>query len=105
MERLRQEYWDGTSVVRLRRKGEIVQPGPEDHLELGDELLILAPVEYFTDTIAKIGEEVVPIAGAAQATGTARIVVIDKNDKVVYTELVPEIAQEPDYDAALRAVS
>jgi thiol peroxidase len=33
------------------------------------------------------------------------IVVVDENDKVVHTELVPEIAQEPNYDAALAAVS
>lgn len=32
------------------------------------------------------------------------IVVIDAHDKVVYTELVPEIAQEPNYDAALAAL-
>jgi thiol peroxidase len=31
-------------------------------------------------------------------------VVIDENDKVVYTELVPEIRQEPDYDKALAAL-
>lgn len=31
------------------------------------------------------------------------IVVIDENDKVVYTEQVPEIAQEPDYAKALEA--
>jgi len=42
-----------------------------------------------------------PLAGI-----TARaIVVIDKNDKVVYTELVPEIAQEPDYDKAIAALN
>ena len=36
---------------------------------------------------------------------TARaIVVIDAAGKVVYTELVPEIGQEPDYDAALKAL-
>ena len=29
------------------------------------------------------------------------VVVIDENGKVVHTEQVPEIAQEPDYDAAL----
>jgi thiol peroxidase len=40
-----------------------------------------------------------PIAGAL---GRA-IVVLDENDTVVYTELVPEIAQEPNYDAALKA--
>jgi thiol peroxidase len=32
------------------------------------------------------------------------IVVIDADGKVAYTELVPEIAQEPDYDAALAAL-
>ena len=32
------------------------------------------------------------------------VVVIDANDKVVYTEQVPEIAQEPNYVAALDAV-
>ena len=32
------------------------------------------------------------------------VVVFDGAGKVVHTELVPEIAQEPDYDAALAAV-
>lgn len=42
-----------------------------------------------------------PLAGI-----TARaVVVIDEQDKVVYTQLVPEIADEPDYDAALAALS
>ncbi len=36
---------------------------------------------------------------------TARaVVVLDENGKVIYTELVPEIAQEPDYDKALAAL-
>jgi thioredoxin-dependent peroxiredoxin len=42
-----------------------------------------------------------PLAGL-----TARaVVVVDADDKVVYRQLVPEIGQEPDYDAALRAVA
>jgi len=42
-----------------------------------------------------------PLAGI-----TARaIVVLDADNKVVYTEMVPEIAQEPDYDAAIAALS
>lgn len=41
-----------------------------------------------------------PLAGV-----TARaVVVIDENDQVVYTELVPEIVDEPNYDAALAAL-
>lgn len=41
-----------------------------------------------------------PLAGI---TGRA-VVVLDADDTVVYTQLVPEIAQEPDYDAALAAL-
>jgi len=41
-----------------------------------------------------------PLAGI-----TARAVVVtDANNKVVYTQLVPEITQEPDYAAALAAL-
>jgi len=32
------------------------------------------------------------------------VVVVDEDGKVVYTELVPEITQEPNYEAALAAV-
>jgi thiol peroxidase len=32
------------------------------------------------------------------------VVVIDTNGTVTYTQLVPEIAEEPDYDAAAAAV-
>lgn len=41
-----------------------------------------------------------PLAGI-----TARaVVVLDANNNVVYSQLVPEIAQEPNYDAALTAL-
>lgn len=41
-----------------------------------------------------------PLAGI---TGRA-VVVLDASDKVVYTQLVPEITIEPDYDAAIKAL-
>ena len=41
-----------------------------------------------------------PLAGVAARA----VVVLDSNDKVVYTELVPEITQEPNYDAAIAAL-
>jgi len=41
-----------------------------------------------------------PLAGIAARA----VVVIDENDKVVYTQLVPELGTEPDYDAALAAL-
>jgi len=31
-------------------------------------------------------------------------VIIDENGKIVYTEQVPEIAQDPNYEAALDAL-
>ncbi len=46
------------------------------------------------------------IEDTALAGITARaIVVLDEQNKVVYTELVPEIAEEPDYDKALAALA
>jgi thiol peroxidase len=32
------------------------------------------------------------------------VVVVDENDKVIHAEMVPEIAQEPNYDAALKVL-
>lgn len=40
-----------------------------------------------------------PLAGLLSRA----VVVLDKSDKVVYVEQVPEIAQEPNYEAALAA--
>lgn len=41
-----------------------------------------------------------PLAGLMSRA----VVVLDEDDRVVYAEQVPEIAQEPDYDAALAAL-
>jgi thiol peroxidase len=38
-----------------------------------------------------------PLAGICARA----VVVVDENNKVIYTQLVPEIVEEPDYDAAL----
>ena len=35
---------------------------------------------------------------------TRAVVVLDENDKVVHSELVAEIANEPNYDAVLKAL-
>ncbi len=54
------------------------------------------------DFMSKYGVEITdgPLAGL-----TARaVVVLDENDKVIHAQLVPEIKQEPDYDAALAAL-
>lgn len=41
-----------------------------------------------------------PLAGLPACA----VVVLDENDRVLYTQLVPEIAAEPDYQAALNAL-
>ncbi len=41
-----------------------------------------------------------PLAGICARA----VVVLDANDKVIHRQLVPEIGQEPDYDAALAAL-
>jgi len=42
--------------------------------------------------------------GPMEGVAARAVLVLDENDKVVYTQLVPEIGQEPDYDAALEAL-
>ena len=42
-----------------------------------------------------------PLAGVAARA----VVVLDENDKVLHSELVSEIKNEPDYDAALKALA
>lgn len=76
---LREQYWDKTSVVRVKRDGKIIQGSEKEYLQLGDELYILAPVEYFTEIISKIGEEITPEMSTVQFTETAKIVVINKH--------------------------
>ncbi len=42
--------------------------------------------------------------GPLEGLAARAIVVVDENGKVTYTQLVEEIADEPDYDAALKAL-
>lgn len=42
--------------------------------------------------------------GPLKGLAARAVVVVDENNKVLYSELVPEIKQEPNYDAALAAI-
>jgi len=42
--------------------------------------------------------------GPLEGLAARAIVIIDEEGKVVYTQLVPEIVDEPDYDAAMQAL-
>jgi len=45
------------------------------------------------------------VDGPLEGISARAVVVVDASDKVVYTELVPEIGHEPNYDAALAALA
>ncbi len=44
------------------------------------------------------------VDGPLRGLAARAVVIVDGNGKVTYTELVPEIGQEPNYDAALAAL-
>ena len=44
-------------------------------------------------------------SGPMTGLAARAVVVLDADDKVVYSQLVPEIANEPDYDAAIAALA
>ncbi|MBE1566144.1 thiol peroxidase [Nonomuraea africana] len=54
--------------------------------------------EFLTDY--GVAQEEGPLAGLAARA----VIVLDGDNTVVYSELVPEITQEPDYDSALSAL-
>jgi thioredoxin-dependent peroxiredoxin len=63
----------------------------------------VTPLSTFRSTFGKDwGVSIVdgPLAGVTSRA----VVVLDENDRVVYEEQVPEIKQEPNYDAALAAL-
>jgi putative transport protein len=77
---LKKMYWDRTSVVKVRRDGEILKPDPEGFLKLNDEVIVLASTDYITNVLSKlnIGEELTPEESTSPYTESAQIVVINK---------------------------
>lgn len=68
----------------------------------GIENLIAASAFRSPEFAREYGVEMVngPLAGLLARA----VVIIDETGRVVYTELVPEITREPDYEAALKAL-
>ncbi|HSN81081.1 MAG TPA: thiol peroxidase [Polyangiales bacterium] len=63
----------------------------------------VVPLSTFrSDFLRDYGVELVD--GPLKGLSARAIVVLDENNEVLHTELVPDITQEPDYDAALAAV-
>ena len=64
----------------------------------------VVPLSTFRgDFLQDYGVELVD--GPMKGLAARSIVVLDENNRVLHSELVPDIAQEPNYDAALAAVS
>lgn len=63
-------------------------------------------VESLSDFRGSFGDEygVTITDGPMKGLLSRAVIVTDENNRVVYTEQVPEITTEPDYDAALNAV-
>lgn len=59
------------------------------------------PLSGFRDTMFGKSYGIEIIDGLFKGLYARSLVVVDETGKVVYTQLVPEIATEPDYDAAL----
>ena len=71
----------------------------------GKNLIAIREVPVFMETGTSFVSYGVRMADGPLAGMLARaVVVIGKDGKVAYTELVPEITQEPDYEKALAAV-
>lgn len=70
------ELWDGFSVIVQMRDGKVLGRDPEERLRLGDELLVMGPAEFFTQGIARIGEEV-PTRPELTRMDSAQVVVIE----------------------------
>lgn len=68
----------------------------------GIENLIAASAFRSPEFAREYGIEMVdgPLAGLLARA----VVIIDETGRIVYTELVPEITREPDYEAALKAL-
>lgn len=79
---IKERYWDKTAVIRVVRDKIILSEGDTDHLQLGDEIYILAGTRFFTDILPEFAtycEEINPSVDLSEYTQTAQIVVINKD--------------------------
>jgi thiol peroxidase len=79
-------------------------PFAQDRFCGKEKLKDIIPLSSFRSTFSD--DYGVRIIDSILAGLTARaIVIIDEDDKIIYTQLIQEIAEEPDYESALEALS
>lgn len=76
---LKKRYWDGFSVARVERDGQLLNMGAEDCLHLGDVVTILGKITYFSDDVVAIGEEITAQRCGRNVNDTAQIIVTHKD--------------------------
>jgi len=72
---LRERFSDGFATGTILRDGEEVRLAPDQYLQTGDELFVLASVDLLARIAHLLGEEIVPSEKLAGLTKTARVVV------------------------------
>lgn len=78
---LAKRLWDGLAVVRMRRGGEWFKPGPEGHLQLGDEVYAYGDANFFRGGIEDLGEEI-PILSEVELSASSTHIVVARRDAV-----------------------
>jgi putative transport protein len=78
LEVLRDQYWDKTSVVKVKRDDTFF-PVDEQGVKLGDIIEVLGPRTYFTEKLSKIGEEISPEWKGEDVQDTAQIIVKNRD--------------------------
>ena len=76
---LREKYWDGVAVVMVERDGEMITAETIDYLQIGDELLILGNITFFTADLRRIGEEITSGKYREGLTDSAQVIVTKKD--------------------------
>jgi putative transport protein len=67
--------WDGLAVVRFRRAGEWITPGPDGRLRPGDEIYAYGDAGFFRSGIERLGEEI-PIVAEVELSASSTHVVV-----------------------------
>jgi putative transport protein len=90
---LAKRLWDGLSVVRFRRGGEWFKPGPEGHLQIGDEIYAYGDANFFRGGIEELGDEI-PILSEVELSASSTHVVIARRDAVGRTLAELDLARK-----------
>lgn len=86
-------------VLNISKDLPFAQKRFKDTSKLSDLILLSA---YKSSFSKDFGIEI--IDGPLQELCSRAVVCLDETGKVIYTELVPDITQEPNYDRALKAL-